>query len=199
MTSASPSSAHAARKRSPLKTVVFNGSLYSPSRTQALLHAIHREVCSTDALELETTFIELADIAKELGSALSVQELPESARQALEAVESADFLIIGSPVYRASMPGLFKHFFDLIEMSALVGKPVLLAATGGSPRHSLVIDLQLRPLFTFFQALTLPIGVYATQNEIEAGQIVDAALQARIALAVELARPGLCAKAIEAD
>lgn len=198
MTSVSPSSAHTAPQRAPLKTVVFNGSLYSPSRTQALVHAIERQLRRSDAIELETTFIELADIAKAVGGALSVQELPQAARQALQAVESADFLIIGSPVYRASMPGLFKHFFDLIEMSALVGKPVLLAATGGSPRHSLVIDLELRPLFTFFQALTLPIGVYATQAEIEAGQIVDAALQARIALAVELALPVLRAKACAA-
>jgi len=139
----------------------------------------------------ETEFIELADIAQALGAALSVNDLPEAAKRALESVENADFLIIGSPVYRASMPGLFKHFFDLIEMSALVGKPVLLAATGGSQRHSLMIDLQMRPLFNFFQALTLPIGVYAIQSEIEAGQIVDAALQARVRLAVQLALPSL--------
>jgi FMN reductase len=76
----------------------------------------------------------------------------------LAAVEAADALIVGTPVYRASFTGLFKHFFDFVEQTALVDVPVLLAASGGSDRHALVLEHQLRPLFSFFQAQTLPIG-----------------------------------------
>ena len=74
-------------------------------------------------------------------------------------------LIVGTPVYRASFTGLFKHFFDFVEQTALVDVPVLLAAQGGSERHALVLEHQLRPLFSFFQAQTLPIGVYATDKD----------------------------------
>lgn len=49
-------------------------------------------------------------------------------------------------MYRGSYTGLFKHFFDFIHQDALIDKPILLAATGGSERHALVIDHQLRPL-----------------------------------------------------
>ena len=46
--------------------------------------------------------------------------------------------------------------------SVSAGKPVLLAATGGSDRHAMVIDQALCPLFGFFQAWTAPMGVYLT-------------------------------------
>ena len=74
-------------------------------------------------------------------------------------IESATLLIVASPVYRASFTGLFKHVFDFVGQYSLIDKPVLLAATGGSDRHALIIEHQFRPLFSFFQALTLPIGV----------------------------------------
>lgn len=193
MTTASPSCAHAQLQRPSLKTVVINGSLYKPSRTQTLLEAVHTELVNLNGLSLTTEFIEVADFAKELGSALSFNELTDSVKQAIESAQSADFLIIGCPVYKGAMPGLFKHFFDLMDMNALMGKPVFLAATGGSVRHSLVIDLQIRPLFNFFQALVMPIGVFAVQTEIQAGVIVDEVLKARIRLAAQLAQPALLA------
>jgi FMN reductase len=109
-------------------------------------------------------------------------------REAIQAVEQADLLIVASPVYRASYTGLFKHFFDFVHHEALFDLPVLLAATGGSERHALVIEHQLRPLFSFFQAQTLPLGI-AAEADFTDYQVSDSALQARIRLAVERALP----------
>jgi FMN reductase len=92
-------------------------------------------------------------------------------------------------VYRASFTGLFKHLFDLVHHEALFDVPVLLAATGGSERHALVIDHQLRPLFSFFQAHTLPIGVYASEHDFDAYAIASDSLRDRLALAVSRALP----------
>ena len=81
------------------------------------------------------------------------------------------------------------HFFDFIHQDALVDTPILLAATGGSERHSLVIDHQLRPLFSFFQARTLPLGVYATDRDFVDGRVHNDALIERTRLAVRRALP----------
>ncbi|EHL24530.1 hypothetical protein KYG_02287 [Acidovorax sp. NO-1] len=105
------------------------------------------------------------------------------------AVEQADVLVVATPVYRGSYTGLFKHFFDLIHQDALIDTPVLLAATGGSERHALVIDHQLRPLFSFFQARTLPLGVYATDKDFVDQRLRDEALLDRARLAVRRALP----------
>ncbi len=96
---------------------------------------------------------------------------------------------MGSPVYRASFTGLFKHLFDFVGQYDLVGKPVLLAATGGGEKHALIIEHQLRPLFAFFQALTLPVGVYASNTDFDGYEIASDVLQARISLAAERALP----------
>ncbi|MFP5392960.1 MAG: NAD(P)H-dependent oxidoreductase, partial [Gammaproteobacteria bacterium] len=109
----------------------------------------------------------------------------------------ADLLVVATPVYRASFTGLFKHLFDFVHHETLFDVPVLLAATGGSERHALVIDHQLRPLFSFFQALTLPIGVYASEADFSNYRISSPALHARIALAVERARPYLSHRSVD--
>ncbi len=82
-------------------------------------------------------------------------------REALADVVAADALIVVSPTFQASYSGLFKSFVDLIEMDQLRGTPVLLAATGGTERHSLVIEHALRPLFAHLGAFPVPTGVYA--------------------------------------
>ena len=173
----------------PLKTVIVNGSLHRPSRTQVLLDALRDTL--NDQLALDVQNIELVSLLPELGAALSTDALPTHAHHAIKAIEQADFLIVGSPIFRAGIPGLLKHLFDLVDMNALNGTPVLLAATGGSQRHALVIEHQLRPLFSFFQALTLPIGVYATPEEIQDGEVTSAALQQHIQRTVDLAVPVL--------
>ena len=111
-------------------------------------------------------------------------------------VENADLLIVATPVYRGSYPGLLKHLFDLVDINGLIDTPVLLAATGGSERHALVLEHQLRPLFGFFQALTLPIGVYAVESDFANYQITSEPLKTRIRLAAERAAPlfGVSAK-----
>ncbi len=64
--------------------------------------------------------------------------------------------------------GLFKSFFDAVsgfDKDALAGTPVLIAATGGTARHSLVLDHALRPLFAYLRAVVVPTGVYAASED----------------------------------
>ncbi|ATR84008.1 FMN reductase [Pseudomonas sp. FFUP_PS_473] len=169
----------------PIKVVAVSGGTFRPSRTLVLTQAILAELAQQ--LPIESKVIELGDIVRPLGGALSRKELPETVEHELRAIESADLLIVAAPVYRGTYPGQFKHLFDLIGQDALIDTPVLLAATGGSERHALVIDHQLRPLFSFFQSVTLPIGVYAAEADFSNYQITSTALQARIRLAGEKA------------
>lgn len=173
----------------PLKVVAVSGGLHKPSKTEVLLEAIISEL--SVALPVEVHFVRLSEIAAQLGGVVSRTDLPTHIYAHIQAIESADLLVVGSPVYRASFTGLFKHFFDFVDQDALIDVPVLLAATGGSDRHALVIEHQLRPLFSFFQALTLPIGVYGTDSDFTAYRISNEALQARIELAINRALPWL--------
>ena len=172
----------------PLNIVAVSGGLNTPSKTETLVQAVLNEL--GEATPINIHFIKFSEIGPLLGGAIYRNQLPQRVQDDLAAVEAADALIVGTPVYRASFTGLFKHFFDFVEQTALVDVPVLLAASGGSDRHALVLEHQLRPLFSFFQAQTLPIGVYATDRDftpeytIQSQQLTD-----RITLAVARALP----------
>jgi FMN reductase len=108
------------------------------------------------------TFIEMADAAPVIFSSLARAQTSTASEAIVRSVETADALIVATPVYRASYTGALKHLFDLVDYQALFGKPVILAATGNSHLHGLVTEHQLRPLLSFFGALTVPIAIYAS-------------------------------------
>ena len=171
----------------PLRIVAVSGSLTAPSRTTALVEAIAEAFAKL--LPVETHLITLHDLGPHLGGALTRKELPELAEAELQRIENADLLVVATPVYRASFTGLFKYLFDFVDQYALVDTPVLLAATGGSERHALIIEHQLRPLFGFFQSLALPVGVYAHDSDFTDYKVSDEGLTERIDKAVARALP----------
>jgi FMN reductase len=172
-----------------LNLVAVSGGLQRPSRTHVLVEEIVAAL--SEALPLDVHLIELGELAPELGRATYRSQLAAGVEAQLRKIEAADALVVASPVFRASYTGLFKHLFDLVHQDALIDVPVLLAATGGSERHALVIDHQLRPLFSFFQARSLPIGVYAAERDFTGYEITSLALRDRISLAAERGAPWL--------
>lgn len=171
----------------PLRLVAVSGGLQRPSKAAAL--AEHLMDLIADEVLCEQRLVELGQLAPQLAGAVWRSHLPDTVERELAAVEQADILVVATPVYRGAYTGLFKHFFDFIDQDALIDKPVLLAATGGSERHALMIDHQLRPLFSFFQARTLPLGVYATDMDFLDYRLQDEALIQRATLAVQRALP----------
>ena len=158
--------------------VGLSGSLRRPSRTRSLVEAIGAEVARSRPIALLVA--DLIDAGPGLGAALSRDDLSGTATELVGAIEGADALIVGSPVYKGAYTGLFKHLFDLIDPEALAGKPVVLTATGGGPRHALVVEHSLRPLFGFFTALTVPTAVYASDQDFLDGCLVNAGVIGRL-------------------
>ncbi len=170
-----------------MNIIGLSGNVKRPSRTASLVEAIVTAVGSRFAVEGQT--IELVDAAPILFKALRSDQLDAEGRAIIDAVEAADILVVGSPVYRASYTGALKHLFDLVDYRALTGKRVILAATGGTPLHGLMPEHQLRPLFGFFNALSMPTAIYATEVDFTEYGITNLAVHERIERAVsELAQ-----------
>jgi FMN reductase len=163
------------------KIVAVVGSPTPHSRTRSLAVGIQVRIAreSGGAARL----VDIAELVPNL-MVRSREEVSPSLEEALSAVEKADLLLVASPVYKGSYTGLFKHFIDLVDYKSLAGVPVALLAMGGSDRHALVIDHQLRPLFGFFNAHTLPTGVFVSEHSYADGHIEDPALQQRLSALV---------------
>jgi FMN reductase len=162
----------------PSRLVVLTGSTRRPSKSRSLGEFIAERVAQHAKVAIER--YDLIDAGRGLGAAFTRDELDHDARQVIEAVEGADALIAISPVHKGSFSGLFKHLIDFVEPDALLGKPVLIGATGGGHRHALIVEHQLRPLFGFFSATTAATSVYASDSEFTDGQPTDPILLTRI-------------------
>ncbi|QNP70946.1 FMN reductase [Streptomyces roseirectus] len=147
-----------------MKLVVVSAGLSVPSSTRLLGERLSAAV-AREVTGVEVEFVELRELAVEIAHQF-VSGFPGAGlRSAFDAVAQADGLIVVTPVFSASYSGLFKSFFDLLEKDSLAGKPVLIAATGGTARHSLVLDHALRPLFSYLRAVVVPTGVYAASED----------------------------------
>jgi FMN reductase len=105
--------------------------------------------------------IELRDLAHDITDQLLTGFGGPALRTAISQVTGADGLIAVTPLYSGSYSGLFKSFFDILEPGALDGQPALIAATGGTARHSLALEHAVRPLFSYLRAVTVPTAVFA--------------------------------------
>jgi FMN reductase len=122
---------------------------------------------------------ELRDTAHDVVNHLLTGFPPAKLQHVLDTVAQADGLIAVTATFNASYSGLFKSFFDVLGEGALAGKPVLLGATGGSARHSLVLEHAMRPLFSHLRAVVTPTAVFAAPED-WAGAAADGPLRARV-------------------
>ena len=160
-----------------MKLAVVTAGLSQPSSSRLLADRLAAaSVSAGDTVEV----IELRDIALDITKNLLTGFPSPALRTAISTVTEADALIAVTPVFTAGYSGLFKSFFDVLDTDSLVGKPVLLGATGGTERHSLVLDYQLRPLFGYLRADPVATGVYAASSDWGSG---EGALQRRISRA----------------
>ena len=166
----------------PFNVAVVIGNPGERSRTKVLALALADAVAAAlpARISLQLQVLEIARLAPHIVAAGTTTPLAAEGAAAVRSIESADLVIAATPVYKGSYTGLFKHLFDLVAPDALVGRPVLLAANGGSDRHALVVDHQLRPLFAFFRALTVPSAVYAAEADFDGYALRSDALRQRI-------------------
>jgi FMN reductase len=156
---------------------VVSAGLSVPSSTRLLADQL--AAATSEALgEAEIEFIELRPLAHALADHLLTGFPTGDLADAIEAVRRADGLIVVTPVFSASYSGLFKTFVDVLEPGLLDGKPVLIAATAGTARHSLALDHALRPLFSYLRAVIVPTGVFAASEDF--GDTSDGQLARRI-------------------
>ncbi|MDN3258219.1 FMN reductase [Streptomyces sp. CSDS2] len=146
-----------------MKLVVVSAGLSVPSSTRLLADRLAAAVHGHTPVDVRV--IEVRDLAVEIAHRFTNGFPGKALAAAQDAVAEADGLIVVTPVFSASYSGLFKSFFDVLDKDALAGKPVLIAATGGSARHSLVLEHALRPLFAYLRAVVVPTAVYAASED----------------------------------
>jgi FMN reductase len=152
----------------PVTIAVVTAGLSQPSSTRLLADrlasATVRRVAEAGG-QAEVTVTELRDLAHDITDALLTGFAGPAVAEVIGLVTGADALIAVTPLFSGSYSGLFKSFFDVLEPGAIDGLPVLIGATGGTPRHSLALEYAIRPLMTYLRARTVPTAVFAATSD----------------------------------
>ncbi|MET4053107.1 FMN reductase [Frigoribacterium sp. PvP054] len=165
------------------KIVALSAGLSQPSSTRLLadrlVEATTRDLVGRGSF-VEVEVVELRDLAHEVTDAMLTGFAPPALAAALEKVTTADGVIAVTPVFSSSYSGLFKSFVDVLDHKALTGTPVLVAATGGTARHSLALEYAVRPLFAYLQAVVVPTSVFAASEDWGEGDGTSTTLPERV-------------------
>ncbi|NUP45699.1 MAG: FMN reductase [Catenulispora sp.] len=149
-----------------MRLVIVSAGLGQPSTARILADRLAEATrARVSGRPVRVEVLELRDLALDIAGAMVAGFPGAKLRAALDTVEAADGLIAVSPIYTASYSGLFKSFFDVLDKDALTGKPTLIAATGGTARHSLALDHSLRPMFAYLRAFVVPTAVFAASED----------------------------------
>ncbi|PNH84028.1 FMN reductase [Arthrobacter sp. AFG20] len=146
------------------RITVLSAGLGVPSSTRLLadqLAAAATRELATAGYEVTTDVVELRDLAVDIANNFVTGFAPPRLAEVIAGVEASDGIIAVSPVFSASYSGLFKSFIDVLDPKSLDGKAALLAATGGTDRHQMVLDHAMRPLFSYLRTRTAATAVFA--------------------------------------
>ena len=152
--------------------VVVTAGLSQPSSTRLLADRLAASATSrlrSAGEDVSVSVVEVRQLAHDLTDHLLTGFPSPRLGEVLGRVGTADGLVVVTPVFSASYSGLFKTFFDVLEDDTLDGTPVLVAATGGTARHSLALDYAVRPLFTYLRASVVPTAVFAASEDFGSG------------------------------
>ena len=147
---------------------VVTAGLSQPSSSRLLADQLAEatdRALRLDGEDVRVQVVELRDLAHAVTDHLLTGFASGALADAIQLVRDADALVAVTPVFSASYSGLFKSFFDVLEEGSLDGKPVLLGATAGTARHSLVLEFALRPLFAYLRADVVPTAVFAATED----------------------------------
>lgn len=145
------------------KIAVISAGLSQPSSTRLLAERL--ATATQGRVEATVEFVELREVATDIMNNMLTGFASPKLEKVIETVTGADAVIAVTPIFTTSYSGLFKSFIDILDPASLTGMPVLIAATGGTERHSLALDYAMRPLFTYLHAVVSPTAVYAASSD----------------------------------
>lgn len=130
---------------------------------------------------VEIDYLDMKDYDVQFCDGRDPSQYTGDTKTVIDKVSDADFYVIGTPVFQASITGVLKNLFDLIPVSALYQKVMGFVATGGTYQHYLMVENQLKPIAGFLRAYVAPSYVYLHDDHYnDQREIVDSEVKERI-------------------
>jgi FMN reductase len=135
--------------------------------------------------DTEVTLIDLADYNVQFSDGRNYLEYEGDTGFVAKTIMEADAIIIGTPIFQASIPATLKNIFDLLPVNAFRDKVVSMLITAGSPKHYLIAEQQLKPILAYMKAQIVQTYVFIEEKDFHRKEIVNDDVFFRIERLVE--------------
>lgn len=161
-----------------MKIIGLSGSIVG-SKTKTAMKAIEK-LFNDNYSDIEFELIDLADYEIIFADGRHYQDYEGDTQSVVTKIMDADALVIGTPIFQASIPATLKNIFDLLPEEALKDKIVSMVVTAGSPAHFMVPEIQLKPVLSYLKAQILQRYLFITDKHFYRGELMDDAIYFRM-------------------
>ncbi|MGF3073407.1 NADPH-dependent FMN reductase [Facklamia sp. P12945] len=161
-----------------MRLILLSGSKMG-SKTRIAMN-LTKEIIQTNYSDFDVELIDLAEKDIEFADGHHYVELTGDSAYVTKAIMEADAIIIGSPIFQASIPATLKNIFDLLPQNALRDKTVGMVITAGSPKHYLIAEYQLKPILSYMKAMVIPSYVFIEEADYHQGEIINQNIHYRL-------------------
>lgn len=154
-----------------MKMVILSGSTVGTKTKIATEQA--QQIVKKQNPEAEVTLLDLAEYKMEFSDGRNFFEYEGDTKYVAETIMAADAIIIGTPIFQASIPATLKNIFDLLPVNAFLGKVISIIVTAGTAKHYLIVEQQLKPILSYMKANIVPTYVFIEESDFLRGEIVN--------------------------
>ncbi|SIT92656.1 NADPH-dependent FMN reductase [Edaphobacillus lindanitolerans] len=154
-----------------MNVIALSGSTVG-SKTRTAVEAAASRLKNANP-QHDVTVMDLAELQIAFSDGRDYRDYGGDTSRLAEAIMAADALIIGTPVFQASIPGTLKNVFDLLPVNAFRDKTVSIIVTAGSAKHYLVAEQQLKPILSYMKAQIVPTYVFIEEKDFIRDEIIN--------------------------
>lgn len=123
--------------------------------------------------DIEVNLIDLAECDIQFSDGRNYTEYEGDTMHVTQTIMEADAIILGTPIFQASIPGTLKNIFDLLPINAFRDKVVGMIVTAGTPKHFLIAENQLKPILAYMKAQIVPTYVFIEEMDFHRKEITN--------------------------
>ncbi|RIW29219.1 NAD(P)H-dependent oxidoreductase [Bacillus salacetis] len=135
--------------------------------------------------DTEVELLDLADYDIQFSDGRNYLEYAGDTGYVTKTLMEADAIIIGTPVFQASIPATLKNIFDLLPQNAFRDKVVSMLVTAGSSKHYLIAEQQIKPILAYMKAQIVQTYVFIEEADFHLKEITSDDVRFRIDRLVE--------------
>lgn len=166
-----------------MKIVLISGSKVGSKKRTAMDYT--KKSITEKYPDAETILIDLAEYEVEFSDGRNYLEYEGDTGYVTKTIMEADAIIIGTPIFQASIPATLKNIFDLLPVNALQHKVAGILITAGSEKHYLIAENQLKPILGYMKAQIVQTYVFAEEQDFHRKEIINDDVLFRIDRLVE--------------